>query len=224
MERVVVSIGGSILDYEDISFLRDLGRTLRDAGRKVKLFIVAGGGKVSRSYIEAGRELGASERYLDFMGIRATRINAMLLSAAIGEEANPFPPASYSRVIQEAKEMRIVVMGGTRPGRTTDGVAARLAQKVDADRLVNASNVDGVYTKDPRRFRDARRIDRMTHDDLIALSSGTAGKAGPTVIFDTVGARIIKKAGIALLVLDGRNLSSLRGAILGKRFKGTKVS
>jgi len=44
------------------------------------------------------------------------------------------------------------------------------------------------------------------------------------VIFDTVGARIIKKAGIALLVLDGRDLSSLRGAILGKRFKGTKVS
>ena len=224
MERVVVSIGGSILDYEDITFLRDLGRTLRDAGRKVNLFIVAGGGKVSRSYIAAGRELGASERYLDLMGIRATRINAMLLSAAIGEEANPFPPASYSHAIQEAKERRIVVMGGTRPGRTTDGVAARLAQKVDADRLVNASNVDGVYTKDPRRFRDARRVASMTHDDLIALSSGTAGKAGPTVIFDAVGARIIKKAGIALLVLDGRDLSSLRGAILGKRFKGTKVS
>ena len=224
MERVVVSIGGSILNYEDITFLRDLGRTLRDAGRKVNLFIVAGGGKVSRSYIAAGRELGASERYLDLMGIRATRINAMLLSAAIGEEANPFPPASYSHAIQEAKERRIVVMGGTRPGRTTDGVAARLAQKVDADRLVNASNVDGVYTKDPRRFRDARRVASMTHDDLIALSSGTAGKAGPTVIFDAVGARIIKKAGIALLVLDGRDLSSLRGAILGKRFKGTKVS
>jgi uridylate kinase len=224
MDRVVVSIGGSIIDHEDTAFLRDLARTLRDAARNVKLYVVAGGGKVSRSYIKAGRELGADEEYLDRMGIRATRMNAMLLSTAIGEDASPFPSASYARALREAKDRRIVVMGGTRPGRTTDGVAARLAQKVNAHRLVNASNVDGVYTKDPKRFRDARRIAEMTHDELIALSSGSAGKAGPTVIFDLVGARIIKKAGISLLVLDGRDLTSLSGAILGKKFKGTTVS
>jgi uridylate kinase len=224
MDRVVVSIGGSIIDHEDTAFLRDLARALRDAARTVKLYVVAGGGRVSRSYIKAGRALGAGERFLDSIGIKATRMNAMLLSTAIGEDANPYPPASYSHAMRQAKERKIVVMGGTRPGRTTDGVAARLAQKVNAHRLVNASNVDGVYTKDPKRFRDARRIAKMTHDDLVALSSGTAGKAGPTVIFDLVGARIIRQAGIALFVLDGRDLASLSGAILGKKFKGTTVS
>jgi uridylate kinase len=223
MENVVVSIGGSILDYGDITFLRDLGRALCDVSRRVKLYIVAGGGRFSRSYIKAGRELGASERFLDLMGIRATRINAMLLSAAIGEDANSFPPASYSHAIKEGKKSRIVVMGGTRPSRTTDGVSARLAEKVRAKRLVNASNVDGVYTKDPKRHRDARRMTSMTYDELVELSSITKGLAGPTAIFDIVGARIIKRARIPLLVLDGRDLVTLRDAILGRRFKGTTV-
>lgn len=224
MDKVVVSIGGSILDYEDVAFLKRLGRTLRETSRVVKLYVVAGGGKSSRSYITAGRELGASETYLDRMGIRATRINAMLLSAAIGGDANPYPPASYSHAIEAGKNSRIVVMGGTCPGRTTDGVAARLAQKVNARRLVNASNVDGVYTRDPKRYRDARRIARMTYDDLIELSSAVKGRAGPTIIFDIVGAKIVKRAKIPLLILDGRDLSSLRGAIHGRSFKGTVVS
>lgn len=224
MEKVVVSIGGSILDCEDIAFLKNLGRTLRHTNRKVKLYIVAGGGKFSRSYIKAGRELGAGERYLDFMGIRATRINAMLLSAAIGKDANTSPPASYADAIREGKRSKIVVMGGTRPGRTTDGVSARLAEKIGAKRLVNASDVDGVYSKDPKRYRDAKRIARMTYDDIIKLSREAKGRAGPTVIFDVVGAKIIKRAKIPLLVLDGRDLSSLRNAILGKKFKGTIVS
>ncbi|MFQ6106539.1 MAG: UMP kinase [Thermoplasmata archaeon] len=222
MDRVVVSIGGSILDYQDLSFLKKLGRALVEAGRMVKLYVVAGGGKVSRSYIRAGRKLGGSERYLDVMGIRATRMNAMLLSAAIGKDANPYPPASYSDAIKERS--RILVMGGTRPGRTTDGVAARLAQRVKAKRLVNASDVDGVYTKDPKRYPDAKRINRMEYDDLIAMSIRARGRAGPTVIFDVVGAKIAKEARIPLLVLDGRDLTSLKNAILGKRFKGTVVS
>lgn len=223
MERVVVSIGGSIIDYEDVAFLKRLGRTLRDAGREVKLYIVAGGGKFSRLYISAGRDLGADERYLDWMGIRATRVNAMLLSAAIGEDANPYPPTSYSDAISRAKKAGIVVMGGTRPGRTTDGVAARLAQKVRAKRLINATDVDGVYSRDPKRYRNAKRIGSMSHDELIAISAGTEGKAGPTIVFDAVGSRIAKRAGIPLLVLDGKDLSSLKSAILGKRFSGTIV-
>lgn len=224
MDNVVVSIGGSILDYGDIAFLRSLGRTLCDVSRTVKLYIVAGGGRFSRSYIKVGRELGASERFLDSMGIRATRINAMLLSAAIGKDANPFPPPSYSQAIKEGRKSRIVVMGGTRPGRTTDGVSARLAEKVNARRLVNASNVDGVYTKDPKRHQDARRMTSLTYDELVEFSRITKGHAGPTAIFDIVGARIIRKAGIPLLVLDGRDLVSLRDAILGRRFRGTTVS
>ena len=224
MDRVVVSIGGSIIDRKDTAFLRDLARTLRDASRSVKLYVVAGGGEYSRSYIRAGRALGADEKYLDLMGIKATRMNAMLLGAAIGREANPCPPASYAQAIRLAEEFRITIMGGTRPGRTTDGVAARLAEKVGARRLVNASNVDGIYTKDPRRFKDARLVPKMTYEELIALSRGTAWKAGPTVIFDIVGSRICKRAGIPLLVLDGRDLASLRAAILGNRFKGPTVS
>lgn len=224
MDNVVVSIGGSILDYGDTAFLKRLGRTLSGVSRTVKLYIVAGGGIFSRFYIKAGRELGAKERLLDSVGIRATRINAMLLSAAIGKDANPFPPASYSQAIGVGKESRIVVMGGTRPGRTTDGVSARLAEKVSAKRLINASDVDGVYTKDPKHHRDARRMTSLTYDELIEFSRITKGRAGPTAIFDIIGARIIRKARIPLLVLDGRDLVSLRGAILGRRFRGTTVS
>ena len=117
-----------------------------------------------------------------------------------------------------------VLMGGTSPGWTTDRVAASLARVVKADRLVNATSVDGVYSEDPKDHPFAQRFEKLTYAKLISLTGEGHTRAGPKIVFDPVAARVAAKAGIPLLILDGRDLGALRAAISGDAFHGTTVS
>src|SRR3981189_1677285 len=97
MEKVVVSLGGSVLvpGEDDAKYLRDLASLLRGLSSRVKLFVVTGGGRVARYYIETGRSLGVGERTLDEFGIAVTRLNARLLSASLKGRSNPAPATSH---------------------------------------------------------------------------------------------------------------------------------
>ena len=224
-ETVVVSIGGSILlSSEPARTVAGLARLLRSLSSRIKLFVVVGGGKTSRFYIELGRALGMDEDALDWLGIRVTRLNASVLAAALGRKTNQRPAETVGEAARLSRRFPIVVMGGTTPGHTTDAVAAMLARKVKAARVVNATSVDGVYTSDPRSDRKARRLERLGYAELIKLTEGYRGFAGPSVVFDNLGARTLARSGIPLLVVDGRDPRALGGAIKGKRFHGTVVS
>src|SRR5256712_10005052 len=121
MEKVVVSLGGSVLvpAEDDARHLRDLARLLRDLSARVKLFVVTGGGRIARYYIETGRTLGIGERTLDEFGIAVTRLNARLLAGALDGRANREPATSYSQAANLAPRFPIVLMAGTRPGPPT---------------------------------------------------------------------------------------------------------
>jgi len=226
MEKVVVSLGGSVLvpGDDDARYLRDVARLFRDVSSRVKLFVVTGGGRVARYYIETGRSIGIRERTLDEFGIAVTRLNASLLSAALGGRANREPATSYAMASKFSKRYAIVVMGGTRPGHTTDRVAASLARVVRANRIVNATSVEGVYTADPKKDPEARLLTRMGFEDLVTLSGKGHRTAGPSVVFDPVAARVVARDRTPLSVLHGRDLRALRAAILGERFHGTRVT
>ena len=114
-------------------------------------------------------------------------------------------------------------MGGTEPGHTTDAVAAMIAKACDADRIVNASNVDAVYTDDPRTNPNAKRLDKITIDDLekIVYDEHDACRSS---VFDPLGVKIAKEHRIDLLMVDGRDLVELKNAILGKEINGTFVN
>jgi uridylate kinase len=226
MEKVVVSLGGSVLvpGDDDARYLRDVARLFRDVSSRVKLFVVTGGGRVARYYIETGRSIGIRERTLDEFGIAVTRLNASLLSAALGGRANREPATSYAMASKFSKRYAIVVMGGTRPGHTTDRVAASLARFVRANRIVNATSVEGVYTADPKKDPKARLLTRIGFEDLVTLSGKGHRTAGPSVVFDPVAARVVARDRTPLSVLHGRDLRALRAAILGERFHGTRVT
>lgn len=226
MEKVVISLGGSILipNEADDGYLAQLAKLMGDLSLSRRIFAVTGGGRVSRFYIAMGRSLGARERRLDELGIEVTRMNARLLAIALGTRANPEPARTYTEAARLARRHSVVLMGGTAPGWTTDRVAASLARTVDAARLVNATSVDGVYSADPKKEPGARRFDRMTYADLIALMGEGHRAAGPTIVFDPVAARVIARAGIPLLVVHGRDLAALRNAIVGAPFHGTTVT
>jgi uridylate kinase len=114
-------------------------------------------------------------------------------------------------------------MGGVSPGITTDAVSALLAERAKAKRLVNATSVDGAYTADPKKDPNAKRIPRMSHQELVSLVSSSPAGAGPSIVFDPVGAKILERSKIVLSIVDGRDLVNLRDAIEGREFKGTKV-
>jgi uridylate kinase len=224
VDKVVVSIGGSVLipERDDAKYIRALADVLKDVAKEVQLMVVCGGGKVSRYYAETGRELGGSIFQLDEMGIAVTRINAMLLDVALGENGSGKVPLTAEECAKLSKPGKIVVMGGTEPGHTTDAVASMIARACKADRIVNASNVDAVYSADPRKDPNAKRFTKMTIDELKAVvySDHDAGKSS---VFDPMGVKIAKECQIDLLMVDGRDLPELRSAILGKSIRGTFV-
>ena len=129
MDCVVVSLGGSILvpGERDVEHFSALAALMRSLAQDYRLVLVCGGGKVARYYISTGRELGASREKLDEMGIEVTRLNARLLQIALGHDASDSMPRTVEEAVKEARKGKILVMGGTAPGHTTDAVAAMVA-------------------------------------------------------------------------------------------------
>jgi|YNPNPStandDraft_1061719.scaffolds.fasta_scaffold10014_4 uridylate kinase len=222
MESIVVSIGGSVILSEKCKpgFLSDLSVLLRELSRTYKMFVVTGGGRIARDIIDVGRGNGLNEEELDTLGIDATRMNAKLLLYLLGEK-KPNIPVS----VDEASKItsRIVVMGGTTPGHSTDMVSAELAETVKASRFVNATNVDGVYDKDPRKYKDAKKIERINVDELIERYGTDWSTAGAHAVIDPPSLKIIKRAGIPTFIVNGEKLDQLEKAIKGLPFNGTII-
>lgn len=223
---VAISLGGSILapDTIDPAFVRSVGELLVKLSAEFKLVVVTGGGRTARRYITAGRELGASEFFLDEMGIRASRLNARLLQCVLGNRCPSEIPEELSQAMELANTHPIVLMGGTHPGHTTDAVAALLAEGLGAARFVNATSVDGVYDKDPNKFTDAKHIPKLTADELLAICIQGSTGAGPNVVLDPLAARVVARSGVPGAIVDGRDLAALEAAIKGEPFKGTIVT
>jgi len=223
---VVVSIGGSVLltGTDDRKYVDELAHLLRAVGTSVPLVVTTGGGRTARDYIRLGRELGFTEVELDELGIEVTRLHARLLASRIGAPTPTNPPATISQAIHELRHASPVILGGTEPGHTTDGVAALVAVRLRAARLVNATDVDGLYDKDPRAHPTAKRIDQIWWPEFQKrVAAATTGEAGQNFLFDRLGAEALARAGIPLAIVQGRDLANLERAIRGQPFVGSRV-
>jgi len=222
MESIVISIGGSVILSEDanISFFNELKTLLKKLSKDFKLYLVVGGGKTARTYINFGRKLDFEENILDAIGIDVTKVNAKLL-ANILEISNKKIP----NTTDEAKELKnpIIVMGGTTPGHSTDMVGAELAEKLDASKFIIATNVDGVYDKDPNKFKDAKQIKEVTIRQLIDEYGIEWSAAGKNIVIDGPALEIINRAKIPTFVLNGKRLDQLEKAITNQQFDGTII-
>jgi uridylate kinase len=223
---VVVSLGGSVLltGAGDRRYVDRLAEMLRRVGRATPLVVTTGGGRTAREYIRLGRELGLTEVELDEIGIEVTRLHARLLAARIGPPAPAHPPTTIALAVHELRGSSPVILGGTEPGHTTDGVAALIAARVRAARLVNATDVDGLYDHDPRTHPGARRISRIRWPEFRRrVHASTDGEAGQNFLFDRLGADTLARARIPLWIVHGRDLANLERAIRGKAFDGSRV-
>jgi uridylate kinase len=223
---VVVSIGGSVLlrGEGDRAYVEGLAGVLSRTGLQRRLLVTTGGGRTAREYIRLGRELGLTEVELDELGIDVTRLHARLLAGRLGPPTPAHPPTSVREAVEAVRHASPVVLGGTEPGHTTDGVAALLAVRLRASHVVNATDVAGVYDADPKRSPSARRIDRLSWAEFRAMvDAATSGQAGQQFLFDRLGAEQLARNGVPLSVVDGRDLPNLEAAILGRPFTGSRI-
>jgi len=223
---VVLSVGGSVLTTgkEDDVYYAGLAEILRAVSQHFSLVVTTGGGRTARDYIQLGRKLGMTEIELDEVGIEVTRLHARLLAARVGPPTPANPPTSIAQAVHEAHRAPIVVLGGTEPGHTTDGVAALVAARLRALRVINATRVDGLYDRDPRADKTAQRIITVGWPKFREIiRAGTTASAGQEFVFDRLGADTLAAARIPLAILDGRNLPNLTEALEGRPFDGTRV-
>jgi len=223
MEKIVISLGGSVILSEeaDVNFFKKLTNMFEKLCKKYKIYLVIGGGRTARTYIKLGRELKFDEKSLDEIGIDITRLNAKLLTNILRTSNKKIPSTT-----SDAKKINkpIVVMGGTTPGHSTDMVGAELAEKVNADRYIIATNVDGVYDKDPNKYPDAKQLKKISIQELIDEYGTGWDMAGKNVVIDGPALKIIKRAKLNTYVVNGKKLDQMEKAILDQSFNGTKIS
>lgn len=219
---LVYSLGGSILAGRDAKSLQEYAQALRQLAAEHQIYVVVGGGRIAREYIEKARALGASEMFCDLIGIGATKLNSALLVAALGSAAPQEIPDSYAQAARLACPGRVVVMGGVAPGQTTDAVAALLAEYVRADKLIVATSVDGVYTADPEKDPQAEKIVSMTQGELSRMAASTEMKAGSRSPVDPLAAKIIERSCIPTSIVLGSKIENLKKGALGGH-SGTEI-
>lgn len=204
--------------------IRGYADVAREVADEHTLSLVVGGGQTARDYIGVARELGANDAMCDYMGIDVTRINARLLISALDRRAYPEPPTSYREAEDALADGKIPVMGGMAPGQTTDAVAAVFSEYTDADLLVYATSVDGVYTSDPGADSDAEKLDRLSPEELVEIVMQTQLSAGTNSVVDALAAKIIERSRVHTIVLDGTAPEAIGDAVLRDSHAGTEIT
>ncbi|MHC1610133.1 MAG: UMP kinase [Candidatus Methanospirareceae archaeon] len=220
--KVVISLSG--IFFSDAETIKNVAAVLDEIAKSCNLYVVTGGGERAREYITIARELGANEALCDYLGIALARINAKLLISAL-RNAYPEPFLDYKDVAMakmNGDDERIAVMGGVSPGYTTDAVAAILAEYVNADLLLDVTSVDGVYDADPRINPTAKKYEKLSPTELVAITMKGDLRAGSRIVIDPVAAKIIERSGIKTIIIDGGNPRAIIDAVNGKH-QGTEV-
>jgi len=220
--KAVLRIGGSVLgsppSAKVVNAYADVISDLNHEGHSIA--VVVGGGQVSRDYIKSASEMGLSPYQQDTVAIHASRLNARLVAMKLGGVSSV--PTSIDGMLQRLARNRVAVMGGLKPGITTDTVAATVAQKWRADILVKASDQNGIYTEDPRRNKKAKKLDKITYEKMRQILGGSH-RPGIHSIVDPVAVDQLIESRVRLVVLNGADARGVIKAIHGEKI-GTLVS
>lgn len=225
MRTIVFSLGGSLIAPKDIDtkFLAGFRRLiLQFVRRGNRAIIICGGGNTARLYAGAARALNprATTTDLDWLGIEATKLNAWLVRDIFGSAAEHKLLYDPTRKIKTTK--RLIIGSGWKPGCSSDKDAVLAARTFGVTTVVNLSNIDYVYDRDPRKYPSAKPLPRLTWREFQRLV-GTTWKPGAHAPFDPVASQLARRYGQTLVVMRGSNLNNLEKFLSDKTFRGTLV-
>ena len=213
-KRVVIKLSGRIFSMDNAKMLKDYASFLVKISKVCQPIIIAGGGNIARHYIAHARSSGADESTLDELGIEISRLNAKLLIYALKNKAYSHPPTTLQEVRHAVDDGLIVVTGGLHPGQSTNGTAALIAEKINAEQFLNATDVDGVYDRDPNKFKNAKKFKRIELKNLRNMLVHEDSLAGGYDLMDIVALKIIERSKIKTRILKA-DLKTLEKAIKG---------
>ena|SRR3989344_6335115 len=228
-ETVVISVGGSLLASDgklDVNFLKKfylfIHKQISEHNRR--FLLVIGGGSIARLYRDAAKDIigQITDEDLDWIGIHTTRLNAHLFRTVFKEIAHPRIIENYEKPLRHWNEP-VAIGAGWKPGWSTDYCATILARDYKASVIINLSNIDYVFDKDPSRYKDAKKIKKTTWDYFENIV-GKKWVPGTNAPFDAVASQLAKRMGIMVIVANGKNISNLNRILNGESFKGTVIT
>lgn len=224
--KIVISLGGSVLTKElTAEHFKKYIDVVKRLSNRHKLILVIGGGKVCREYQKIGKEMGSNNEERDFIGIIATHLNASTFASGLGNKGYLVKWKSLKDTVKEIKKnfgKKIIVCGGYDVGTSSDYDAAYFAELVGADLLINASNVSGVYSEDPKVNPNAEKFDKLTHSDFLKIIQKNAQIPGEYRLFDLKAAKLVKRLKIKTILIDGNNPEEIIKAVEGSH-NGTTI-
>lgn len=215
-EQFVLKLGGSLLYNDDlklnVDFLDKFVKWFGEAtARYDRMIIVVGGGKVSRHLVDLSKRYNPSEEDQHRIGMAVTNTNAEVIGAILRDKLIKSP-----RTLGEAFEMvsddniRYVVSGGFKEGWSTDMDAAVLGHMLGVKKINKLSNIDHIYTSDPRKDPDARIMKDLTWNEYFShfgitrdLTSTTPGVHTP---IDAFCSNFAAEKGLSFMVSGGSTI------------------
>ena len=216
-KKIVIKLSGKVFGMDNAKIIQNYADFLIKISKICQPIVIAGGGVIARHYISHARHFYADESTLDELGIEISRLNAKLLIYALKNKAYSHPPTTLQEVKHAVDDGLIVVAGGLHPGQSTNGTAALIAEKIQAEQFLNATDVDGVYDMDPNKFKNAKKFKSIELKNLKNILVHEDSVAGGYDLMDIVALKIIERSKIKTRILKADP------KIIEKAIKGVKV-
>lgn len=229
VKTYVVKLSGSLFFSSQFEGVVKACVSTVGSSKPKRLVLVAGGGITARKYIQAGSKFAADESSLDEIGIAISRLNATVLKGALGKFAFSFVPRNLNEVTDALRiglnpgQERIIICGGFYPGQSTNAVAALIAEKTHAAQFLNATDVDAVYDRDPRRFKQAKKLRSVSVENLADMLRRGSVQAGAYDLMDPIALKIIARSRIPTSIVKC-DPKILENALGGRKVLGTKIT
>lgn len=237
MNTTILSIGGSIINpgEPNVKFLAEFSARIRKwltENPEERLVFVAGGGAPARVYQQALVDILTDSAAIantkketveygqDWLGIMATRLNAQLLAETFTDLC--LDPVVTNPEIEVPFNGRILVGSGYLPGYSSDKDAVVLAKQFGADTVINLSNIEKVYTVDPKKDPNAVPLDAISWADFRAMV-GPTWTPGMNAPFDPVASRLADESGIRVICAKGTNIDNTMAILNDEEFVGTVI-
>lgn len=221
---IVISVGGSLIVPEeiDVSWINDFKLMIEKYILKGYRFIlISGGGKTARKYQNAAKQISElTGDDLDWLGIHSTRLNAHLIRTIFRKLAHPQIIKDPTQKIN-FKE-KVLVAAGWKPGFSTDLDAVFLAKNFKVKKVINLSNIDYAYDKDPHKFNDAILIKEIDWKGFRKIV-GNKWDPGLNAPFDPIASREAEKLKLEVSIMNGKNIKNIEDYLDNKPFIGTVI-